>query len=323
MPKPAKEPKNATPGLFARLRAFVSRSNEESERPGVDGVLAAGSRLLTGVIVVVLLGSWALGRGPLERHVASLNAKLPKVAVEWPTVPGDAKAGPRTWVPRPVQNELEQMVLRNMTSDPFDQAALVRAADELAATGWFSRLDAVHREAGGTVRVTGDWRVPAAVVKKDGGSHLVAMDGAVLRLPENIEPPERLFVISNPGTPVPRHPGGGVAYGVAWRGNDVQSAIALLRLLHARPDVSSQVAGVDLAEFTRSTKLVLVTDLGHRIVWGSPVGELLPGEVAIERKVARLVQNLKDFGRIDADQTRVEIYTPVVLVDKTARVEER
>jgi hypothetical protein len=309
-------------GLLARFRAIFAHGNDESERPGVDGLLAASSRVLTGVTVVVVLGSWAFGRGALERHVASFNTKAPEVVFEWPLAAGASRSDARTWVPKPVQNDLTRVVQEHITSSPFDQAALVRAAEELKSTGWFTKLGAVHREAGGKVRITGEWRGPAAVVKKDGKSHLVAMDGAILKLPSNTEPPERLFVISNPSSPAPLSDAGTTAFGVPWMGNDVQSAIALLKLLNAKPEVSRQLAGVDLSEYARSTKLVLVTDKGHRIVWGSPIGDLLPGEVAVERKVARLVQNLKDFGRIDADQSRVEIYTPVVMVDKTAPVDE-
>ncbi len=316
--KPKADADSDRPGLFARLRAFVARGNEDSERPGVDGLLAASSRIVTGAVVVVLLGSWAFGRGPLERHVASLSRKTPAVVIEWPTVPSTDGGAPVTWVPKSVQADLARTVDAHLTPSPFDQTALIKAATDLSATGWFTKLGAVQREAGGTVRVTGEWRVPAAVVRKDGRSHLVAMDGAILKLPENTEPPERLFVISNPASPAPRNDFGTTAYGVAWLGNDVQSAISLLRLLHGRPEIARQISGIDLSEFTRSTKLVLVTDRGHRIVWGSPVGDLMPGEVAVERKIARLAQNLKDFGRIDADQPRVEIYTPVVLVDKTA-----
>ncbi len=160
--------------------------------------------------------------------------------------------------------------------------------------------------------------MPAAVVRKDGAQHLVALDGAILELPPHSNAPDRLFTINNPASPAPRTDTGAVAHGVPWLGNDVQAAIALLKLIHNRPDVARQVSGVDLTEYLRATKLVLVTDKGHRIVWGSPIGDQLPGEVSVERKLARLVQNLKDFGRIDADQPRMEIYTPVVLVDKTA-----
>lgn len=314
-------PEDAKPGVFARFRAFLARGNEESERPGVDGLLAASSRVVTGAVVVVLLGSWAFGRGPLERHVASLSRKTPGVVIEWPTVQSEPSAKPSTWVPKSVQADLARAVDSHLTPNPFDQAALVEAANDLSATGWFTKLASVQREAGGTVRVRGEWRIPAAVVRKDGRNHLVAMDGAILKLPENTEPPERLSFISNPSSPAPRNDAGTIAYGVAWMGNDVQSAITLLRTLHGRPEIYRQISGVDLSEFARSTKLVLVTDRGHRIVWGSPIGDLMPGEVAVERKVARLAQNLKDFGRIDADQPRVEIYTPVVLVDKTAGVD--
>lgn len=317
-------PKGSTEGgggLLARFRAIFAHGNGDSERPGVDGLLAASSRVITGITVVVILGSWAFGRGALERHVASLNTKAPEVVFEWPVSKGTAGADAKTWVPKPVQQDLTRVVKEHLTPSPFDQDALVRAADDLKSTGWFTKLDAVHREAGGKVRITGEWRGIAAVVKKDGRSHLVAMDGAILKLPANTEPPERLFVISNPSSPAPLNDAGTTAYGVPWLGNDVQSAIALLKLLIVRPEVSRQLAGVDLSEYARSTKLVLVTDKGHRIVWGSPIGDLLPGEVGVERKVARLVQNLKDFGRIDADQSRVEIYTPVVMVDKTASID--
>jgi len=311
---PTKAPKSPQPGLLSRTAAKVGEL-------GADGVLTLCSRLLTALIVVVLIGSWAFGRSRLERYVSSLSTQPPKVSIEWPTIPDPSGNGERTWVPVGVQNELEQLVLANVTPDPFDQESLQTAADRLKWTGWFAQLKEVRREAGGVVAVRGAWRVPAAVVKRDGRNHLVAMDGAVLKLPSGAEPPPGLFSITNPTSPAPTTDRGGLAYGKPWVGGDVQSAIALLKVLHGRPKVARQVAGVDLSEFAKSAKLTLVTDKGNRIVWGSPIGETLPGEVLVERKIARLEQNLKDFGRIDADQGRVEIYTPVVLVDKTARDE--
>lgn len=306
--KPKRKSGSDSPGMLGRL----------SSLGGGGGWLALGGRVLTGVIVVVLAGGWALSRGSLERRVASYSTGVPSVRIEWPTVP-DAGGEARTWVPSAVRSEMEEIVTANVSSDPFDRASLDAAADRLRASGWFATLREVRRRAGGLVTVSGTWRVPAAVVMRDGRSHLVAMDGAVLRLPSTVGTPDRLFQITNPMSPPPKGDHGGIVYGVPWPGSDVQSAIALLKLLHARPQVARQIAGVDLGEFSRSSKLTLVTDRGHRIIWGSPLGETLPGEVAVERKIARLEQNLKDFGRIDADQHRVEIYTPVVLVDKTAR----
>lgn len=305
------------PGLGARLHAWVC-GPEDPERSGLDSLLNAGGRIMTGVIIVVLGGSWAFGRGALERHVSAFETTPPAIKIEWPYVESADGETQLTWVPAPVQKDLERMISHELTPSPFDQGALVRAAERLQSTGWFADLGAVRREAGGRVRVTGEWRVPAAVVKKDGRSHLVATDGAILRMPEGTEPPERLYVIANPSTPAPLSDTGAIACGVPWKGEDVQASLALLKLLTGRGQVARQVAGIDLGEFGRSAKLVIVTDRGHRIVWGSPVGETLPGEVHVERKIARLEQNIRDFGRIDADQQRVEIYTPVVLVDKTA-----
>ena len=99
-----------------------------------------------------------------------------------------------------------------------------------------------------------------------------------------------------------------------------QATSATGSTLCQRP-VARQISGVDLSDFLKNGKLTLITDRGTRIVWGSAIGDSVPGEVKVERKIARLEQNLKEFGRIDANQNRVEIYTPIVLVDKTAKAE--
>lgn len=310
--KPKPSPKDPGPGFFSRIR-------EGASTMGVDGARSAFSKVLVaGVLITVCVG-WIVGRGPLERHVASISAQPLKVRVEWPMLAGERGTAPKSWVPAPVQNELEQIVKQNISPNPFDQASLVDAAERLRSTGWFARLEEVRREAGGVVSVKGTWRVQAAIVRKDGRNHLVAIDGAVLKLPAGVPPQDRLFNIYNPSSPPPASELGGIAYGEPWRGSDVQSAIALLKLLYTRPAVARQVDGVDLGEFARSGKLTLVTDRQHRIVWGSPIGELLPGEVTEERKVMALEKNLKEWGRIDANEQRLEIYTPIVLVDKTAR----
>ena len=319
MPEPtAKTPNPGAPANRPAAGAPARTRKPKGSDERREAMLASATKVLTGLIVVVLLGSWIFSRGALERYIASTYKEAPKVVIHWPLVNGSKAIS--TYVPEAVQADLAQVAGLNLNANPFDRAALEQAADRLKATGWFARGLQVSRRPGGVVQVDGVWRVPAAVVHKDGRNHLVATDGSVLRLPVGAEPPEGMFQISNPTSPAPLADNGEPAYGTPWLGNDVQSAISLLRTLCQRP-VARQISGVDLSDFLKNGKLTLITDKGTRIVWGSAIGDSVPGEVKVERKIARLEQNLKEFGRIDANQNRVEIYTPIVLVDKTAKAE--
>lgn len=274
------------------------------------------ARGAAGLAIAAAGVAWVLGVGALESRVAASQADPIEVVFEWPRM----RAGGETirWPEPAVQHDLVQIVKAAVAMDPFDHASLVRAQHNLAATGWFTELRAVERRPEGIIAVEATWRVPAAVVHTDGAALLVGLDGAPMRTPPGSTTPAGFFEIRNPYAGPPMRDGR-VACGHPWTGGDVQAAIELLHRL-SRIHGAHQIVGIDLSEYLsrRDGKLVILTDTGSRIVWGSPLDELAVGEEPPATRIAVLEQNFRDFGRIDAGQRRIEIYTPVVLIDKTA-----
>lgn len=306
-------PKKSRPrGGFARVGG--------AWRALVGGAGSAGRIVMNSLAALVLVAvacGWFFGREALERRVAELSARPSVVRFNWPVAQATgAKAGvAQTWLPAAVQRDLARIAGAEIAADPFSQESLERARRALLATGWFANIASVRRTPGGHVDITADWRLPAAVVQQRNREYLVAVGGELLRLPART-PVQKgsMPVITNPRMQ-PKIDEQGVVYGAVWPGGDVEAAIALLRNLRQIPEVK-RLTGVDLANFIETGHLTLVTDSGAKIVWGSALSELGPGEVSVDTRRARLRDILQT--RFDQTQRLIEIYTPVVLVDKTA-----
>ncbi len=276
-----------------------------------------------GAVILLLAAGVALATaGPsLQRTVARATALPLDVRFNWPLAapaPGEERIKrrrPETWLPAKVQHMLADTARADLVADPFEQGSLERARQSLLDTGWFTSIDSIRREPGGIVRVSAQWRVPAAVVSHNGREFLVARGGEVLRLPSRTPVAKG----SMPVVLAPHHapPGDalGIVYGQPWGGGDVQAGIALLERVIAMPE-GKRITGVDLSLYMKTGHLTLLTDAGSKIVWGSAVNELGPGEVTFERRKARLREILAQ--RLDHSERRIAIYPPVVLVDKTA-----
>jgi len=301
--KPARSRRNADDESAGRLRAALA---------------AAGSgasflfRAFTGVLVVGLLVAWIVGREPLQQAVAAGISERPTVKFNWPRRSGSSF---ETWLPASVQQDLVLTALGEITDNPFDRDALDNARVRLEETGWFASSPRVARVPGNAVEVTADWRVPVAVVRWRDREFLVAHAGEILRLPPSTPVADgSMPVILNPHAAPPGDAVSGTAFGKPWTGGDIQAAITLLGLLRADPALS-RLRTIDLSGFMRNGQLVIVSDLGCRFVWGSPVGDVALGEVSVEKRLGRLRDLLAQ--RADGLYTKVEIYTPTVFVDKT------
>lgn len=295
------------------------RSNDDSAPGPLRAALhAAGAgasvlfRAFTGVLVVGLLVAWVVGRQPLQQAVAVGVSERPTVRFNWPRRAGSAF---ETWLPASVQQDLVLTALGELTDDPFDRDALDNARARLADTGWFASTPRVARVPGNAVEVTADWRVPVAVVRWRDREFLVSHAGEILRLPPSTPVADgSMPVIVSPHAPPPVDASGAIVFGKPWTGGDIQAAIALLGLLRADPALA-RLRTIDLTGFMRSGHLTVVSDLGCRLVWGSPIGEVAPGEVPVEKRLGRLRDLVAQ--RADGLYTRVDIFPPDVLVDKT------
>lgn len=310
--------------LFTRRAPTRAESSATTERPALGErfrrPIEIAGHIVTGALALTVLAASVLAHRPLERYVAGLRALPPNIVFEWPTTEGAGAES--TWLPAPVRIELMRLAGANLTPDPFDREALVRTRARLEATGWIRQVTTLAREPGGVVRIAGEWRLPAALVKRGRETYLVARGGELLQLPPNAPlKPGSLFTIMNPFAEPPADAPGRPTFGKAWPGGDVQAAVALLEQLHTIPG-ADQVVGIDLQGYMKTGKLILVTDRGTRIVWGSAVDEVAPGEVKAEVKLARLREFVRTYGRIDAGQRRIEIYSQRPFVDHTAEALE-
>ncbi|MGQ0628940.1 MAG: hypothetical protein ACT4PL_12680 [Phycisphaerales bacterium] len=278
------------------------------------------------VIAVGVLAVWGYRRMETKVAGAMSEAGPIRVVIEWPplarksttnkdkaTGPEAANTGPLTWVDVGTQRDLTELATRMISASPFDKSSLSQTAAALEGTGWFKRVDSIRREAGGIVRIRGSWRVPGAVVRVQGIDHLVSTEGE--RLPVDYTLGRSgLRHIVNPAFPPPEP-------GARWIGGDVQAALSLLASLRDSP-AFGQVAGVDTAGYGKSKQLVIVSDKGNRVVWGSAPSEFNPNEPdsATKLRFLSLLVNSPDFGhRIDANKAVIFLTSKKgIIYDSTA-----
>jgi hypothetical protein len=285
----------------------MGRERERSwtKRPTIKAALLIGAVLLgVGGVVALSAGERALA----ERAAELRTAPGVEIQFVWPAVRGvPSRADQRmpTWLPEAVRAGLERLTAEHLNANPLDRDALASASNALAATGWFIGTPRLERLHSGRVRVEARWREPVAVVRSGERDHLVGSDAHLLPLSY----PHRqsgLRAIIDPFSPPPERPG------QLWIGGDVEAGLRLLALLQSTA-AFDQVAGVDVSGWVRDRELVIVTDRGRRVVWGSAPGDWAPGEPTTEWKLARL-QELRDdpaFGRrIDAGRSAIWLTNP-------------
>jgi hypothetical protein len=275
----------------------------------------------TVALVAAMSGGWLYAKPKLMDRIARTHAEPVSVHLAAPADPNNpGQLNPA--IPAEVVTWLSNMVAQRVTNDAFSTDDLEAARQALIATGWLTDALTIERQPRGVVTVRGPWRRPAAVVHDGKDRYLVATDSAPLRVPVGYALRGTEYAIRNPSQPPPRRTGSAengwpveIAFGQPWPGADVKAAIDLLALIDQSP-VRAQVVGVDLTDFAKDGHLVLVSDSGSRIVWGSPArpdGTVPAGEVAVAERLRRMEAFLQTHRRIDAGYDNLLIYTSTVL----------
>lgn len=274
-------------------------------------------RIGTGVFIVGLGVAWIMSIEPLKQRVGSFQPPARMIRIDWPL---DDLGRVASFVPPAIQSQLQQLAEHEaMYTGAFDQKALARAGHALERTGWLRPGVEVRRRANGAIDIDGQWRAPAVVIQRNGQHYLGAIGGELLRVPAQLDLERTtMFRVFNPYSEAPKDPMGNPAFGEKWPGGDVQAAINLLDRIGPL-DESKFIVGVDVREYMRSGRLLIITDAGGVIDWGSAIGEAAPGEVPIEDKVSHLRRVLRPGQRLDTQAGRIEIYNRVVQLDKTSR----
>lgn len=269
---------------------------------------------LTGIVLTVGMG---VGIRFADTRAAEIAADgPPTVRIHWP----EAVSGGRTvaWPPQAVQRELldQAYAIVDEHPGPFSARTLDALGHWLATTGWVSGIDAINRQNEGVIEVRARWRAPAAVVREGAHDFLVATDGRRLKASwrADLSP---FPVILNAADARPL----AVVPGQRWPSESVQAGVELLNLLHEQIPGSrglDQVKGIDVSQFQRFRRLILVTDRGNRVIWGRMPSDPVPDAVTTEGKLRQLaaLRQHPDFGRrIDAGRSLIDISSGPILVE--------
>jgi hypothetical protein len=286
--------------------AATPRRGGAAAKPGPkdDASGAPASRRLLSTLLwvagaVAVAAGWWLGVPRLRDHARSGQAAL-VVDVEFREAPA--------WATEELLGGLRHAVLRRLDADPFDREGLVAARAALADTGWFADVRQVRRLAPGRIVVDAQFVDPFVVVRDRDGDHVVDRDGRLV--PRTFAPdaaPE-FVVIRGAFFDRPRRPG------EIWPGADIAAALALCRTIEDRP-WRRQVRGIQVSEYAQREVLYMVTDRGHRILWGRPPGAERPGEASLEQKLLHLDFPHEHFGHIDGGYDGdLDISTPIGIV---------
>lgn len=260
----------------------------------------------------LLLGA-SIGMKPLEARAAGAVAHAgPHIDIAWPPL-GSAKPG--TWLPRDQQERLAALAASAAGEDPslFSPDPLRRISEALARTGWFSAAPLVRRCADGRILVEGAWRVPAAVVRKNGKDRVISWDARLLPL-EYETGRAKLPAILEPALEAP-------AAGAAWSGEDIAASLELLSTVLREP-WAAQVTGIDASQYSASASLSIVTSAG-RVVWGGRPSKPRVGEVSTRQKLLHLLQLQHDFNRIDAGYPLIYVNSARLQFDTSASAAAR
>ncbi len=267
--------------------------------------------LLLGLVV-----GFVLGLKPLERKASLLTLRVPtSIDIRWPTVPGNPQV---TWIPQPERTSLESLALAAIgnDSDRFSSDALERVGKAMTGSGWFQEPPNVSRDTGARVVVQGAWRVPAAVVRRDGVEQLISWEG--LPMPYSKPAGESRFpVIDSPSVKAPRTSSGDVDYATAWAGDDIAASLELLQVL-LRQTWANQVAGIDVSSYGTDRVLVISTTFGTKVIWGGRVSKPALGEVSSAQKLAHMTQLFVEHKRIDAGYPMIYVNNSKLQFDISA-----
>ncbi len=272
--------------------------------------------VVTGVVLAV---GMSVGISAADTRAAEIAADgPPTVRIHWP----DAISGGQnvSWPPQSVQRDLLDDAYEIVGEHPGAFSA--RTLDELGVwltrTGWVSRIDAINRLDEGVIEIDARWRSPGAVVREEAHDYLIATDGRRLKASWRADfSPFPVILGAKEAKPL------AVVPGQKWENESIQAGLELLNLLHEHLPGSrgaDQIRGIDVSQFPRFRRLIIMTDAGNRIIWGRMPSDPVPDAISTEGKMRQLgyLRQHPDFGRrIDAGRKLIDVSSGPILVEDT------
>lgn len=312
---------------------------ETPSRPRFDwGAFA--SHLTTFVSVAIVVGlvlGFLLLRQPIREKAELVVSREPaKIVFEWPALrqaKNEKPAKTQTWLAQQFQEELLTRATRALGSspDPLSREPLDAIGAAMETSGWFDGRPDVSRVGNSEIRIRGNWRVPAAVVRvipTGGGGEakdqLISWDGKPMPVlyPEG---KSGLMVIRGAALPARTNVSGEVDYTVAWPGDDAEAGLELLRLL-GNQDWHAQIAAVDVSHYAETKQLAIESTHGTRLVWGGRPAKPLTGECSTAAKLGKIAELNSISKRIDAGHAELELWWPInkpLEIDRSASAEQK
>ena len=278
--------------LLERITTGFQNILDRCSAPSVTswlGLLVFGS----GVILAMVLGGGTL-RAKADSPVQSVTIRFM-----------DAPA----WIGESLHGHLTDLAAPWLLNTTLNRTALINAREALIASGCFAEVTQVRRAGNQAVEIDAVFLKPWARVLDAGRNLLVDREGFVLPSGYRIGESSHLVQIIAPTYQAPEHAGH------RWPGDDMAASLLLLDTIDDQVWYE-QITAIDLSEFKIRQQLVLVTDLGTRILWGSIPGRETPMEALTHDKIQRLDWFHTYHGRVDQHHRGIIDVTDAGIVTK-------
>lgn len=193
--------------------------------------------------------------------------------------------------------------LSDLASRPWiDEALCARLHERLTQSGWIKRVNRIGKSSPGVVYVDCEYREPLAMLQHH--EHYYLVDEFGVRLPGRYEYDPDWILIQGVSAAPPEE-------GQEWPGDDLSAGIKLAHLIMRQP-YREQVAAILVHNYggrynAYDAHIELVSDHhAARILWGSAPGEELEENTAAQ-KLHILAENHRRYGRIDANESKIDI----------------
>ena len=285
-----------------------ARESSEADKHPIRSFLKA-------VVLLAFVGASVYGYLRARDHVVkdvTFSQNPPKVVL---------KDRP-SWMSDALASKIVRVAAPDVAYSAFDHQLLVNTASLLRnhpdSAPWVKSVRSVRRafekSPGDTLEIDCDFRAPVALVKWE--LYYWLIDGDGILLPEQYTAADlrkvmydgdhlSLRIIEGIATSPPES-------GQKWQGPDLASGIDMIKLLYGKP-YADEIERINVANFagrqdTREAQLVLITRYQTQVRWGRPINA--PDamvEVSPAQKLDYMARIVKDFGRVDAKHSAVEL----------------